>query len=200
MRTTFLLKTYIILIVLLLAGFAYSILNPWSRINCVYEDIDIKTGRVHIQRNVLFIRVSSQIKETSISKIWGEYCGEYPAPVWRRVNTFWGFDVGGSSPHHAYHGAVEAARVLEMSFALTSFSREAQKKAIQTFFQLMQVENSDKSASRYAQFVAMQSAQKDKQGIIKEDDIPSLKEWVDTVKKGKEMSANINLQNKGANQ
>jgi hypothetical protein len=185
MRTAVLYKAYIILIVLLvlmLAEVACSILDPSSRINCVQEDVDIQTGRIRIQRYVLFIRVTDQIKETRISRIWGEYFGGYPDPIWRRVNTFWGFDVCGSSPHHAYHGAVEAARVLEMSFALALFSKEAQRKAVQTFFQLLQAEHNDKSASRYAHFVAMQSVQKEKQGIMEEGDIPSFDEWVDTVK------------------
>lgn len=164
-------------------GFAYSVLNPWSRINCIHEGIDIRTGRVRFQRYIFFIKVTNHIKKTDISKMWQRCFGEYPDPLWRRVNTFWGFDVGGSSPHHAYHGALAAARMIEKSLFLASFSEEAQKKAVHTFLQLLQVKDSDKSASQYAHFVAMQSIQKEGQGVIEEGDIPSLDEWVDIVKK-----------------
>jgi len=179
-------KAYIVLAVslcVLSGGFAYSVLNPWSRINCIHEDIDIRTGRVRFQRYILFIQVTNHIKKTNISKMWERYFGVYPYPLWRRVNTFWGFDVGGSSPHHAYHGALAAARMIEKSLFLASFSEDAQKKAAHTYLQSLQAEDSDKSASQYAHFVAMQSIQKEEQGVIEEGDIPSLDEWVDIVKK-----------------
>jgi len=158
------------LLVCVVAGFAYSILNPWSRINCIHEDTDIRAGRVRFQRYIFFIKVTNHTKKTDISKMWEKYFGEYPDPLWRRVNTFWGFDVGGSSPHHAYHGALAAARMIEKSLFLASFSEEAQKKAAHTYLQSLQAEDSDKSASQYAHFVAMQSIQKEEQGVIEEGD------------------------------
>ena len=73
--------------------------------------------------------------------------------------------------------------MIEKSLFLASFSEEAQKKAAHTYLQSLQAEDSDKSASQYAHFVAMQSIQKEEQGVIEEGDIPSLDEWVDIVKK-----------------
>jgi hypothetical protein len=150
-------------------GFAYSVLNPWSRINCTYEDIDIRTGRVRFQRHILFLKVTDRIKKTSISKMWEGHFGDYPDPVWRRVNTFWGFDAGGHSPHHAYHGAIGAGRVLEKGIALALYSEEAQEKAIHTFFELLQAEESDLLASRYAHFL---SERAEDGLVIDQNDVP----------------------------
>ncbi|MDH4240704.1 MAG: hypothetical protein OEW48_14185 [Phycisphaerae bacterium] len=70
------------------------------------------------------------------------------------MNTFWSFDNGGGSPHHAYHGAIAAGRVLEMGITLSLFSEEAQKKAVHDFLQLLQEKSRDFSGSRYARFPA----------------------------------------------
>jgi len=110
-------RVVVSVLLLIICYFAVSALFPWTRFNCEYEDIDIRTGRLRLTRYVLFCRISERIEESPLSEAIPAEMVAAEDPQWRRVNTF--TPPGRHSPHHIFHSAIGQinmlARIWEMS-------------------------------------------------------------------------------------
>lgn len=142
----------VVVLLLFVVLFAIPFLWPWTSLNCWHDDIDITAGRYRYQRYLLYMKTSETIEETKLSKMYREFIGQPPAPQWRRVNTC--SPGHRNSPHHAYHGALVAAKILVVGFNGGNFSNEAKKIVLTNFFNLLKTDDNDFRAKEYAVSIA----------------------------------------------
>lgn len=91
--------------------------EPWSRINCRTQEIDLLTGQSRSQRVVWFAVVNESIEDTWMSRTLGHEGRRHHEPrEWRKVNTFTPWQR--HSPHHAYHGALHQMKQVELQLEI----------------------------------------------------------------------------------
>jgi hypothetical protein len=154
----------------LLVTFLVPFIFPWSRLNCWTESIDITCGRYRYERYLFFVKWTDSVEDTALSRLHRDLIGEPSEPVWRRVNTF---SPGvRHSPHYIHHGSLHAAKRLTSAFDQASFRSDAQKKAIETFFRLLQEDDRDFRASNYAISIWELAASTESDIEIAREDLP----------------------------
>ena len=97
-------------VVLIICHGAVSFFFPWSPLNCRYEDVDIKTGRLRFTRYLLFCRISERVEDSRLSKMLPAEMVAATTPDWRHVCTF--TPPGRHSPNHIFHRAVAQINTL----------------------------------------------------------------------------------------
>ena len=128
-----------------------SLLWPYARINATTYSIDVLSGRCRVERYVLGLRVSDRVEETALSRLVARG-GSRPADgQWRVAATLGPWSK--VSPHYSFHGALGAAGELAEALERPCFSAAARQAAANTFLGLLQQDNSDGRAKRYAQEV-----------------------------------------------
>lgn len=100
---------------------------PWTPLNCRYEDVDIRSGRIRHTRYLLYCRISDRIASTALSDALLPTDFDAASPDWRRVNTF---SPGvRHSPHHEFHGAISQMEMLRTLCDLVEFTPDARRQS-----------------------------------------------------------------------
>lgn len=138
---------FVLLGVLVIGLGCYPILMS-SLVYCRHQDIDINSGRIRNQRNLLFFCIVESIVESPVSRELGL---EGSSPDWRRVNTF---SPGGQpSPHYVFHGAIHQTRSLEDMMSMVEFTPEAKRQTFRNLLELWQREQRDDASDEYVQAI-----------------------------------------------
>ena len=133
----------------LLAPLAVPVFIPWSDINSLHQDINIKTGQARYSRSVWFITVSETIEETPISAaLGGESVDVADIEGWHRVNTF-SPGVVHHSPHYRFHSALHQTEDLNLILEMLQPSAEQRREIAKTLFTLWQTSGCDSGADEY---------------------------------------------------
>jgi hypothetical protein len=133
----------------LLAPLAVPVFIPWSDINSLHQDINIKTGQARYRRSVWFVTVSETIEETPISAaLGGEPVDVGDIEGWHRVNTL-SPGVVRHSPHYKFHSALHQAQDLNLIFEMLQPSAEQRREIAKTLLALWQMSGCDSGADEY---------------------------------------------------
>jgi hypothetical protein len=129
-----------------LIGFGGYPLIQWSSLNCTYEDIDIRTGRIRTTRILAGMEASERTEDSALTKALSAADLPPVEPNWRRVNTF---SPGVHySPHHAFHGAISQARYFDQLCQFYHFGPQAKREVALTILQLWREKGSYFAAGR----------------------------------------------------
>ncbi len=140
-------STVLLMAVVTFTSGSYSILSPWSEINCEHQDIDLDTGRARFTRMLLWLPVRKEIRPTPISQALEITDLASPRGDWRRVNTF--TPGSGISPHYHFHGALSDVHRLQAVWTIYQFSSDAQKESAATVLRLWKKSDRVSGASDY---------------------------------------------------
>ena len=120
---------------------------PWTSINCVCEDVDIRTGRIRISRYLAFCKVSERVEESALSRVLPQEMVEGVKPQWERVNTF---SLGLShSPHHRFHGAIGQIRSIELLWQVATIDESTKQKIASHVLAIWQFDGNYFRAGQY---------------------------------------------------
>jgi len=119
---------------------------PWTRFNCWYQDVDIKTGRVREGRYLLCLKLYERTRNTAVTEALPASARD-TAPEWQRANTLsW---PTGNSPHYNYHGAIYQMQEIEQAWQWAEFQPEAKQRVAETLLRLWQTAGNYFSAEDY---------------------------------------------------
>lgn len=166
-RWTVMLVTAALCIVLLM----FSGIIAWTPLNSLYQDVDIRTGRMRDTRCLLYYRVNQQIRDSAITLALGPQDLASQVPDWRRVNTL-SPPMTRYSPHHAFHAAIHQISQIEDAWQIATFSSEAKRDTARTLLALWQKAGSDSTAKDYVRSVyelAVQHHNKPTEAILSKD-------------------------------
>lgn len=144
---------FVVLIAFCCSGFLF----PWSEWNCWHEDIDLHTGRVRKTSYFCFVQISSRVEETPFSLALDASAGTFPAPDWRRVNTF---SPGvGRSPHYRYHGAIHEMKSVAYMWEVGRFTPEARRESAAHVLELWRTGRMHHASCTYVEAIGKISLQ-----------------------------------------
>lgn len=119
----------------------------WSPINCQHQEIDLDTGRALYTHMLYWVPITTEIKDTPISKALGISDLESRQGDWHRVNTF---SRGvRTSPHYIYHSALSQAQTLGTMWKVQQYSPEAQRETAANILSLWKRSGRDSGANDY---------------------------------------------------
>jgi len=100
---------------------------PWTPLNCRYEDVDIRSGRIRHTRYLLFCRISDRIVSTVLSEALLPTDFDAASPDWRRVNTL---SPGvPHSPTHTFGGAISQMDIIATMWKVVEFTPAARRES-----------------------------------------------------------------------
>jgi hypothetical protein len=139
----------VLLVVAFVALYVIPTFIPWTPLNCLYEDVDICTGRSRVSWYLAFCKVSERVHETALSRVLPRELIEGVRPHWERVNTF---SPGvRHSPHHRFHGASSQIRDLELLWQNANVDELTKRKMALHLLVLWQFDGSYILAGHYIQ-------------------------------------------------
>ena len=121
--------------------------DPWSKILCCHEEINIQTAQVRYGCYVYFLKVTERVEDTWQSDYIDIPADDISAASWRRVNTF--SPLASHSPHYSFHGALAQVHQLQTAFSLKVFSEAEEKQAVEGLLKKWQESDDYHSAGRY---------------------------------------------------
>jgi hypothetical protein len=152
----------------------------WSPLNRWHEKVDLNTGRIRRQWELLGIYVSDTIEESAISRILATEIADKPAN-WRIVNTF--SPLVNYSPHYSYHAAIWQIQELELDWKVVPFTEEAKKQAARDILMLWQLGKGYNPVNKYMQEIETISEKRIKNKPMENkpitvDDLPDIKTFL----------------------
>jgi hypothetical protein len=145
--------------IMLVAPLVVPLFCPWSGINSVHQDINIKTGQARHSRSLWFVRVSETIRETPISiALRGERIDVADIKAWHRVSTF---SPGiSNSPHYVFHGALHQAHQVDMIFSVLKPTAERKREIAKTILTVWQTSGRDSGADGYVRALRREAVER----------------------------------------
>lgn len=125
-----------------------SSLFPWTRLNCLHQDVDVRSGRLRDTRYLFYCRVSEQVRDSGISLALGPEAGVAGTADWRRVITL-SPPFTRHSPHYVFHSASAQIHSIEGAWQVAPFSSEAKREIARTLLLLWQRTGNDSGADEY---------------------------------------------------
>ena len=128
--------------------------DPWGRINCEEQEIDLISARKRTTRFLYWVPVAHRIEDTRLSRelAIARRVKSWTKQNWRRVNTF-GLYVR-HSPHNAHHGAFSQIRKLEMIWDQFELEPAARQATAEELILFLRTGNSDSSIDKYLERLA----------------------------------------------
>lgn len=138
---------FILLVTLAFFPPIYSYFDPWTRICCATDEINIQTGHSRHSKYYWFIRYSREIRDTPISLAIGSTAPFEDESTWRTVNTL--SPGHGNSPHYAFHGALGQAHNFEQIASLRNWNPERRREVAAQILNLWQTTSTDRAVDAY---------------------------------------------------
>jgi hypothetical protein len=131
----------VVLVVVLLPPTVSTVLRRWPKLCCRYVDINIKTGQARYVRYLGYVKISEEVKDTSISRaLHGEVIDVADIEPWHRVNTA---SPGVISPNYRFHSALYQTRQIELFGELNELGPEEIHRIAKNVLELWQIERRD---------------------------------------------------------
>lgn len=121
--------------------------NPWSRICCEQQDIDIRTGKARYTWYFYSMRVFQITKETVLSQALSGSVVKSQDPEWQPVNTF--SPMAHHSPHYRFHSALAQIHEVGLVFLVTEPDSKTKQDIVQRVLTLWQTSGTDDGAKNY---------------------------------------------------
>jgi hypothetical protein len=150
MRWKYGLLAFVLLLLAWVVGLGCWPFIIWSPLNCQYQEVDIKSGRIRYQQYLVGLCVHERVEDTTFSRLVRPN-DDGPPAEWHVVNTF--SPLVRYSPHHRYHGAIYQIALVEGMLGLARFTPAAQQQLAKNVLQLWQHDGSYSSASAYLEKV-----------------------------------------------
>jgi hypothetical protein len=117
---------------------ALVILNFIPNLNQRWVEFDITCGRTRSETMRMGIRFKGGVEDSEITGMYRELVGEPPEPIWRlgiHEQRTW---AGTMRSHPSHHGSLPSATCLARELKKSLFGDAARKRAIETFFKILQ--------------------------------------------------------------
>lgn len=141
----------------------------WSPLNRRHEDVDIDSGRIRRQWELLGICVQETIEESAVSRELADEIAGQPEN-WQRVNTF--SPLVHYSPHYKYHAAIYQISCLELNWKIVPFTDEAKRKSSRDLLKIWQFDKGYFPAVGYLIKIEELSAKHGKDSPVSVEDLP----------------------------
>jgi hypothetical protein len=144
-----------------------------TRCMCTIESIDVAAGRKRVATYRFFVRVSDNVEDTVLTRLYQDLIGTPPPPMWRTVNAY--YPGAQHSPSFIYHSAFLAIKFLDDAMSCATFSVEAKEVAARTILGLLSDEKNCAAAADYALALLRTSQRKHQEAASLESrDLPMI--------------------------
>jgi len=135
----------ILLTIFLLFPFAYSIIHPWSHIQCENHYLDLNSGKIKRKKYYWYINYHEELYDTYISEIVGGF---------DENNAKWVIFITLSishknSPHYNYHSAVHQINKFKHFVTNHSLNRKTILSYSNEFLSVMKSSESDENLKHF---------------------------------------------------
>lgn len=144
--------TFLAVSFILIFPFVFSLIYPWTDIQCRKEHIDINTGISRTQKYYWFLKYSEKNKPTYLSELLGVVSVENPQ--WHKVNTLsFGHR---NSPNYSFHGAFSQISELKLMISLYNLNKDDSRTIAHQVIKLWKENQSNRKANKYLYEINMQ--------------------------------------------
>jgi len=123
--------------------------DPWSKVCCVQQEINIKTGHSRYSLYVYFLKLFEKTQETALSRVLqGRTIERGCAEAWQTVNTF-SPAAPAHSPHYRFHGALNQADLFLFIWRAHELPQREVEMIAESLLTSWQVHENDAAAGKY---------------------------------------------------
>jgi len=125
--------------------------NTPARLNSKTISVDIRSGRIRTETYFCWVRLSSSVVESEVTRSLAATGEALPAAEWHTDSRF---PIGGSvSPHYAFHGTAFGILRIEEALLAANASEAERQLVCRQFLRLLQESQSAYAAREYADAV-----------------------------------------------